>query len=56
MEVSIKMVTDLRSAIELLKTVSRQLIDTDVPVNPMTELSGIYRHIGAGGAVMRPTK
>lgn len=56
MEVTMKKVTDLRSAIELLKTVSGQLIETNEPVNPMAELSGVYRHIGAGGTVMRPTK
>lgn len=56
MEVNMNKVYDLRSAIELLKTVPGQLIETDVPVNPMAELSGVYRHIGAGGTVMRPTK
>ncbi|MGB4440568.1 MAG: UbiD family decarboxylase, partial [Sedimentibacter sp.] len=49
-------VTDLRSAIELLKSVPGQIIETDEPVNPMAELSGVYRHVGAGGTVMRPTQ
>lgn len=49
-------VRDLRSAIELLKTLPGQLIETDVEVNPHAELSGVYRHIGAGGTVTRPTK
>jgi len=49
-------VTDLRSALELLKTVPGQLIETDVPVDPLAEISGVYRHVGAGGTVARPTK
>ncbi|MDD2496941.1 MAG: UbiD family decarboxylase [Desulfitobacteriaceae bacterium] len=49
-------VNDLRSAIELLKSVPGQLIETDEPVDPNAEISGIYRHIGAGGTIMRPTK
>ncbi len=49
-------VKDLRSALELLRGVPGQLIETDVEVDPMAELSGVYRHIGAGGTVMRPTK
>ncbi|MCM8710310.1 UbiD family decarboxylase [Clostridium sp. SYSU_GA19001] len=48
-------VIDLRSAIELLKSIPGQLIETDEPVEPLAELSGVYRHIGAGGTVMRPT-
>lgn len=48
-------VTDLRSALELLKTVPGQLIETNEPVDPHAELSGVYRHVGAGGTVMRPT-
>ena len=51
-----KKVTDLRSALELLETLPGQLIETDVEVDPSAELAGVYRHIGAGGTVMRPTK
>ena len=51
-----KKVVDLRSALELLREMPGQLIETDVPVEPMAELSGVYRHVGAGGTVMRPTK
>lgn len=47
---------DLRSALELLGTMPGQLIETDMEVEPMAELSGVYRHVGAGGTVMRPTK
>lgn len=48
--------TDFRSILELLKTVPGQLIETDEPVDPNAELSGVYRHVGAGGTVMRPTR
>ena len=47
---------DLRSAIAFLKNQENQLIETDVPVDPHGELSGVYRYIGAGGTVPRPTK
>lgn len=49
-------VTDLRSALELLRKTDGQLEETVVPVDPEAELSGIYRHVGAGGTVMRPTR
>lgn len=49
-------VYDLRSALELLKALPGQLVETDVEVDPMAELSGVYRHVGAGGTVQRPTK
>lgn len=49
-------VYDLRSALELLEALPGQLVETDVEVDPMAELSGVYRHVGAGGTVQRPTK
>lgn len=51
-----KKVNDLRSALELLKDIPGQLAETNVEVDPMGELSGVYRHVGAGGTVMRPTQ
>lgn len=51
-----KKVHDLRSALELLQDIPGQLVETDVEVDPMGELSGVYRHVGAGGTVKRPTK
>ena len=48
-------VNDLRSSIELLKQMEHQLVETDIEVNPEAELAGVYRHVGAGGTVMRPT-
>ena len=49
-------VRDLRSALKLLESLPGQLIETGVEVDPEAELSGVYRHIGAGGTCMRPTK
>ena len=48
-------VNDLRSAIALLQRHEGQYIETDHPVDPNAELAGVYRHIGAGGTVKRPT-
>lgn len=49
-------VRDLRSALQLLAGTPGQLLETDVEVEPMAELSGVYRYVGAGGTVKRPTK
>lgn len=49
-------VTDLRSALSLLGQYDNELIETNEPVNPVAELSGVYRHVGAGGTVKRPTR
>ncbi len=48
-------VHDLRSALALLKELPGALVETDVPVNPAAELAGVYRYVGAGGTVARPT-
>ena len=48
-------VTSLRSALELLRNTPGQLVETSVPVDPEAELSGVYRYVGAGGTVSRPT-
>lgn len=50
------MPTDMRSMLELLKSHPGQLIETDVEVDPNAELAGVYRHVGAWGTVMRPTR
>lgn len=47
---------DLRSALDFLRTQPGQLLETDVPVDPDAEVSGVYRRVGAGGTVRRPTK
>ncbi len=49
-------IDDLRSAIACLKAHDGQYRETDHPVDPAGELAGVYRHIGAGGTVMRPTR
>ena len=47
-------VNDLRSALELLESIPGQFVETDVDVDPNAELSGVYRHVGAGGTVEHP--
>ncbi len=41
-------INDLRSALELLEKMPGQLVQTDTEVDPMGELSGVYRHVGGG--------
>lgn len=47
---------DLRSALRLLDAHPGQLLRTKTPVDPNAELAGVYRYLGAGGTVDRPTK
>ena len=49
-------VTDLRSALAVLSQYDDELIYTDEPVDPIAELSGVYRYVGAHGTVQRPTR
>ncbi|WP_419868370.1 UbiD family decarboxylase [Chryseobacterium sp. CT-SW4] len=49
-------INDLRSAIELLKTLPQQYHETDVEIDPNADLAGVYKKIGAGGTVERPTR
>lgn len=49
-------IIDLRSAIQFLSQYDEQVLETDVEVDPVGELSGVYRHVGAAGTTMRPTK
>lgn len=49
-------VHDLRSALALLQTIDGEYIETNEPVDPEAELSGVYRYVGAGGTVQRPTR
>lgn len=49
-------VNDLRSALDVLREHDGQLLETDHPVDPIGELAGVYRRIGAGGTVERPTR
>ena len=49
-------IIDLRSALEHLKSIPGQLIETNELADPNAEIAGVYRYIGAGGTVMRPTR
>ena len=49
-------VYDLRSALALLEQTPGELVSTATEVDPHAELSGVYRHVGAGGTTMRPTR
>jgi 4-hydroxy-3-polyprenylbenzoate decarboxylase len=55
-EKKLKQCNDLRSILEKLKEVPGELLYTDEPVDPHAELAGVYRYIGAGGTVQRPTR
>ena len=46
---------DLRSALTFLRDMPGQLLETDTEVDCNAEVSGVYRHVGAGGTVERPT-
>jgi len=47
---------DLRMALDNIKSWPGELIETDVEVDPVAQLAGVYRYVGAGGTVKRPTK
>ena len=47
---------DLRKVLAELKTQPGQYHATDVAIDPDAELAGVYRYIGAGGTVERPTQ
>ena len=49
-------IDSLRSALELLKGVPGELYETNEPADPHAEISGVYRYVGAGGTVKRPTR
>ncbi len=49
-------VRDLRSALELLDSIPGQLVRTREPVDPVGELAGVYRLVGAGTPVAPPTR
>jgi len=48
-------VNDLRSALAVLADDPQHLVTTSYPVAPHGELAGVYRKVGAGGTVARPT-
>ncbi|MGM0240456.1 UbiD family decarboxylase [Enterococcus sp. AZ103] len=47
---------DLRKVLAELKEMPGQYHETDELVDPHAELAGVYRYIGAGGTIMRPTQ
>ena len=47
-------INDLRSALDYLRTIPGQLVETNVEADPRAEISGIYRYVGAKGTVKRP--
>lgn len=47
---------DLRKVLAELKQIPGQYHETNVEIDPNAELSGVYRYIGAGGTVERPTQ
>ncbi|OBG78303.1 MULTISPECIES: UbiD family decarboxylase [unclassified Mycobacterium] len=49
-------IVDLRSALARLARHRGQLIETDHRIDPIGELAGVYRRVGAGGTVERPTR
>ncbi|MBN9661868.1 MAG: UbiD family decarboxylase [Acidobacteria bacterium] len=49
-------IVDLRSALEFLASIPGQLVSTHEPVDPVAELAGVYRHVGAGTPVLPPTR
>jgi gallate decarboxylase subunit C len=49
-------IADLRSALEFLASVPGQLVETSTPVDPIGELAGVYRLVGAGIPVAPPTR
>jgi UbiD family decarboxylase len=49
-------VTDLRSAMDLLRSMPGELVTTDRLVDPYLEIAGIYKLIGAGTPALPPTR
>lgn len=47
---------DLRKVIKELKEMPGQYHETNLEIDPHAELSGVYRYIGAGGTIKRPTQ
>jgi 4-hydroxy-3-polyprenylbenzoate decarboxylase len=50
------MTYDLRRVLAELKELPGQYHETDLEIDPNADLAGVYRYIGAGGTVPRPTQ
>jgi 4-hydroxy-3-polyprenylbenzoate decarboxylase len=53
---SYEKITDLRTALAFLKTIPGQYAETDIEADPICEVHGVYRYMGAGGTVPPPTR
>ena len=53
---SVLKIDSLRSALDLLRSIPGELYETNEPADPNAEISGVYRYVGAGGTVRRPTR
>lgn len=49
-------IVDLRSALEFLASIPGQLVSTRAEVDPVAELAGVYKLVGAGTPVAPPTR
>lgn len=47
---------DLRKVLDEMKSIPGQYHETDKKIDPNADLAGVYRYIGAGGTVQRPTQ
>ncbi len=47
---------DLRKVLREIKDNPEDYHETDIEIDPDAEISGVYRYVGAGGTVERPTK
>jgi 4-hydroxy-3-polyprenylbenzoate decarboxylase len=49
-------IVDLRTALEFLGSIPGQLVTTREPVDPVAELAGVYKLVGAGPPLAPPTR
>ena len=49
-------IVDLRSALAFLSSIPGQLVSTREPVDPVAELAGVYKLVGAGTPLAPPTR
>ncbi len=47
---------DLRKVLDEMKSIPGQYHETNKEIDPNADLAGVYRYIGAGGTVQRPTQ
>lgn len=47
---------DLRTVLDEVKQIPNQYHETNKEIDPKDDLAGVYRYIGAGGTVQRPTQ